>query len=257
MVNASRVAAAVLSMTAALIVAPPALTAAPQSSVLPSGVEVVARHIEAIGGLDAYRAIQSTHARGRFEVPAQGIVAAFELFTARPARMLYRVTVPGVGRIETGFDGQVGWLVNPIAGPELLTGRQLAETAEDAWFDAPLHESTRVRALTTLELTQFDGRPAHKVRVQFHSGPDQLEYFDVETGLQIGAEANRATPQGIVPTVTVLRDYRKFGTLLQATTFVQRAMGFEQVVTLTSCEYNAVPDSVFEMPPAVVALIPR
>jgi hypothetical protein len=256
MLKLSRIVAVVLS-TAALSLTPRPLVAAPQSAPLPSGVEVVARHIAAIGGLEAYRAIQSIHVRGRFAVPAQGIVAAFELFTARPARMLYRVTVPGVGRIETGFDGRAGWLVNPIAGPELLTGRQLAETAEDAWFDAPLRESTRVRALTTVALTEFDGRPAHKVRVQFHAGPEQHEYFDVETGLQIGAEANRATPQGIVPTVTILRDYRRFGTLLQATTFVQRAMGFEQVVTLTSCEYDTVADSVFEMPADVAALAPR
>ncbi len=48
-------------------------------------------------------------------------------------------------------------------------------------------------------------------------------------------------PQGVVQSVSILRDYRKFGQLLQATTLVQRALGFEQVVTVTSCEYNVVP----------------
>lgn len=224
---------------------------------LPAAQAIVARHIEAIGGAEAYRAVRSVHARGRLEIPAQGIVAAFELFTARPARMLYRVTVPGVGRIENGYDGQRGWSVNPISGPELLTGRQLTEAAEDAWFEGPLHEPARVRELTTLEQTTFDGRPAWKVHVVFHTGLDQIEYFDVETGLQIGSESMRATPQGVVPTVNVLRDYQKFGELLQATTFVQRAMGFEQVVTLTSCEYDQVPDDTFDPPPSISALLPR
>jgi hypothetical protein len=224
---------------------------------LPRAEVLVARHIEAIGGIEAYKAIQSIHARGRLEIPAQGIVAAFELFTARPARMLYRVTVPGVGRIENGYDGRVAWSDNPISGPEVFAGRQLAEAAEDAWFDGPLRDRSRVRRITTVEQTSFDGRVAYRVRVEFLSGHEQFDIFDAETGLQIGSEASRATSQGIVPTVNVLRNYQRFGAVLQATTFVQRAMGFEQVVTLTSCEYDRVPDATFVLPPGVAALLPQ
>jgi hypothetical protein len=229
----------------------------PAVAELPLARSIVARHVEAIGGAAAYKAVRSIHARGRLEIPAQGIVAAFELFTARPAQMLYVVTVPGIGRIENGYDGQVGWSISPISGPELLTGRQLGEAAEDAWFDGPLHEAARVSDLTTLDQTVFDGRPAWRVRVVFRTGRDQIEYFDVETGLLIGSEMSRATPQGIVPTANILRNYRQFGGLLQATTFIQRAMGFEQVVTLTSCDYDQVPESTFDLPPAIAALLPK
>lgn len=247
----------VLTLTLALVVLADRSAGAQGAISLPLASDIVARHIEAIGGADAYRAVQSIHVRGRLEIPAQGIIAAFELFTARPARMLYRVTVPGVGRIENAYDGQIGWSLSPISGPELLSGRQLIEAAEDAWFDGPLHEPDRVRELVTLDRTEFDGRPAYKVRVVFRAGHEQIEYFDQETGLQIGSESSRATPQGIVPTVNILRNYQKFGNLLQATTFVQRAMGFEQVVTLTSCEYDQVPTSIFELPPPISALLAR
>jgi hypothetical protein len=247
-----------LPVVAVMSLTLPAVPGAAQGTApaVPLAQAIVARHVEAIGGVEAYRSVRSVHARGRLEIPAQGIVAAFELFTARPDRMLYRVNVPGVGRIENGYDGKVGWSMNPIAGPELLAGRQLEDAAEDAWFDGPLHESGRIRELTTLGQAVFDGRPAWRVRVVFRTGREQIEYFDVETGLQIGSETSRATPQGIVPTVNVLRNYQKFGSLLQATTFVQRAMGFEQVVTLTSCEYDQVPDATFDLPPAIAALLP-
>jgi hypothetical protein len=244
-------------LTVAMLAGQAVAGAGQRPDMLPRAEVLVARHIEAIGGVEAYKAIQSVHARGRLEIPAQGIVAAFELFTARPARMLYRVTVPGVGRIENGYDGRVGWSDNPITGPEVFSGRQLAEAAEDAWFDGPLRDRSRVRQLTTVEQTSFDGRPAYRVRVEFLSGQEQFDLFDAETGLQIGSESSRATPQGIVPTVNVLRNYRRFGAVLQATTFVQRAMGFEQVVTLTSCEYDRVPDSTFLLPPGVAALLPQ
>lgn len=245
------------AIVAAVVTGPTSAAAGQQPAVLPRAEVIVARHLEAIGGVEAFKAVQSVHARGRLEIPAQGIVAAFELFTARPSRMLYRVNVPGVGRIENGYDGQVGWSDNPISGPEVFAGRQLVEAAEDAWFDGPLREPSRVRRMTTVEQTLFDGRQAYRVRVEFLSGREQFDLFDTETGLQLGSEASRATPQGIVPTVNVLRNYQRFGAVLQPTTFVQRAMGFEQVVTLTSCEYDQVPDATFVLPPSVAALIPR
>ena len=55
--------------------------------------------------------------------------------------------------------------------------------------------------------------------------------------------------------MNLLRDYKQFGPLLQATTLVQRALGFEQVVTITSCEYTPQPEGTFEPPAEIKALI--
>lgn len=229
-----------------------------QPGELPSGPSIVERHVAAIGGAAAHKAVQSMHVRGRFEMRDQGISGEFESFTARPDRMLYRVTIPAIGVIEHGFDGQTGWSLSPIAGPELLAGDQLKEVAEDAWFDAPLYESGHIKTVETIERTTFDGRAAFRVRVTLASGRQVIEFFDTDSGLQIGSESTRTTPQGAVPVVDILRDYRRFGSLMQATTFVQRALGFgEQIVTMTSCEYDTVPDATFALPPSIAALIAK
>jgi hypothetical protein len=230
---------------------------APLQESLPAARDIVSRHIKAIGGEAALSAINSMRIRGRLEIPSQKIVGDLEVLTARPAKQLYRVTVPNIGRIENGYDGAIGWSVSPAAGPELLSGRQLAEAADDAWFDGPLHAPGHVRELTTLARTDFDGKPAYKVRVVYGSGSEQIEYFDTNTGLQIGVESARALPQGVVQSVSMLRNYRRFGQLLQASTLVQRALGFEQIVTVTSCEYNVVPIGAFEPPAEVRALRSR
>ena len=214
----------------------------------------MARHVRAIGGEEAYLALTSVVARGRWEIPAQRIVGTFELQSARPNKLVYRLTVAGIGRIENGFDGSVGWSLNPMSGPELLSGRQLSEAADEAWFDGTLHLPQHVPEITTLALETFDGRPAYRLRVIFASGNRQLEFFDAESGLQIGTEAVRATPQGDVPTVNILRDYRPCGPVLQPTTIVQRALDFEQVVTITSCEFDVVVSDAFGLPPEVQAL---
>jgi hypothetical protein len=230
------------------------VTMAAQSS-LPAGRDVVARHIAAIGGEAAFRAVKSMHARGRLEFPSQNIAGTLEVFSARPAKLLYRVDIAGIGRIENGYDGKAGWSLSPIAGPELLTGRQLTEAADDAWFEGALHDAAHVREVTTLARVQFDGHDAYRVKVVFTSGNEQIEFFDTATGLQIGAEATRTTPQGAIATTNVLRNYQKFGALMQPTTVVQRALGLEQIITITSCEYDTVPDAAFEPPAEVRALM--
>jgi hypothetical protein len=221
---------------------------------LPTGREVVDKHVAAIGGEAAYKTVKSIRARGRLEIKAQGIAGDLEILSARPARSLYRVTVPGIGRIENGYDGSVGWTISPITGPELLSGKELSEAADDAWFDATLYDGAHIRELTTQAIQDFDGHQAYKVKVVRVSGNEETEYFDVASGFQIVSEAVRTTPNGPIATTNVLRDYRKFGPLFQATTFIQRAMGFEQVVTISSCEYDTVPDSAFDPPAEIKAL---
>jgi len=253
--------AALLALTAPRPIAAQAAapaTAAPQAAAdqtLPTGREIVSRFVTAIGGEAAYKAIKSIRARGEVRIAAQGITGALELVAARPARMRNRVTVTGIGTIEQGYDGKHAWSINPGVGPELLTGRQFMEQADDAWFDGTLHGPEHVKTFTPVARAMFDGHSAYKVNVVLVSGSTQVEYFDVETGLLLGSEADRATPLGVVPTLNVLRDYKKFGAVLHPTTLMQRALGFEQVVTITSIDYDTVPDSAFDPPAEVKALI--
>jgi len=60
---------------------------------------------------------------------------------------------------------------------------------------------------------------------------------------------------GVVPTTTALRDYKKFGPLMQPTTNLQKALFVEQVLHVTSCEYDVVDNNAFVLPPQIQALI--
>jgi hypothetical protein len=242
------VAAGVLAST------PVALVGRAQEA-LPPAAELVARFVAAVGGESARKAVSSIHARGTFEMAAQGVSGPIEVFSARPAKMLQRVQIGGVGLVETGFDGKVGWELNPLTGPALVTGRQLAEMADDAWFDEKLHAPDHVKSLTTVARTEFDQRPAYQVKLVYTSGTELVEYFDVETGLVIGSEATRQSSMGVLPSTSILRDYRKFGALSEATTQVVRLMGIEQTLRLSSFEYDTVPAGAFDLPPQIKALI--
>jgi hypothetical protein len=177
------------------------------------------------------------------------------MMAARPNKLLTRITITGIGPVEEGYDGKIGWSVDPFRGPALITGRALDERADEAWFDAPLHGTDQVREMTVLGKEEFDGRQVHRVKVVTLRGTEQFELFDEKTGLQAGIEATRETPMGIMPTTTMFRDYQRFGQLTFPSKVVQRILGQEQVFTFTLYEFNAVPATLFDLPPAIKALI--
>jgi hypothetical protein len=221
----------------------------------PRAEEIIARHVKAIGGTAAWKRLSSMQIRGVFEMPGQGISGDLEIAAARPASFLLRVNIGGLGRIETGFNGTYGWTIDPMAGPTLMAGRELQETKDDSWFDGALYEPDHVRSMTTVGSAEFDQRKAYKVQLILHSGREQFDYFDAETGLQIGSESRRETQMGVVPTVSVMRDYKSFGGVMQPTVIIQRPLGIEQVVRITSIEVDAVPPGTFDVPAVIKALI--
>jgi hypothetical protein len=222
---------------------------------LPTAREIIARHVEAIGGEAAWKAVKSMRATGTFSLPAQAMSGSLDLMTARPARMRLRVALEGVGKIESGYDGKVGWTIDPISGPAVLNGRELTEMADDASFDAFLYGPEFIKEFTPVARENFGPTPAIKVKVILQSGTEQFEYFDAAAGHYLGFEGTRATPMGNVPTTEILANYRAFGKVKLPTTIRQRALGFETEVSIAAVEFDAVPADAFDLPPVIKALI--
>lgn len=231
-----------------------AATSRQNSPALPAAKDLIAKHIAAIGGQKAYKAISSMRVRGRFEM-APNMAGDFEIIQARPNKMVQRIDVSGMGHVESGYDGKYGWTLRADGGAELLNGRQLIELADDAWFDGTLHEIDHVREMSTVEKTEFGGRPAYKVKVTLVSGHEEFEYYDAESGWVIGSDARRDTPMGVLPTTSWLKDYKRFGALMFPTLIVQRMLSAEQSLKVATFEYDVVQPKEFEPPPAVKALI--
>jgi outer membrane lipoprotein-sorting protein len=228
--------------------------AASQES-LPPAREIIDRYVEATGGRDALARYTSRRATGTISMPSQGVEGSVELLAARPNLMRMRMTLPGVGEIQTGYDGSVGWSLNPLTGPMLLEGKALEQTKLDADFDSPLHPESRFKVLETVERTTFEGRPAYKVRAVRSTGDEDFEFFDIENGLMLGAIVTRETPMGAVKATHATTDYKEFGGTRVATKITQRLMGTEQIITLSSIEFDTVDKSAFEPPAQIQALI--
>lgn len=230
--------------------APAARHAAP----LPKARAIIDRHIKAIGGRKAVLRHSSTRATGTMSVPAQGMTGTFELLAARPDKVLLRITIGGIGDLLDGFDGSHGWAVSPITGPALAQGKELEQKHFDADFYGELHDPAHYDSIKTVEKTTFDGRPCYKISLVRKGGGEDVEFYDVATGLKAGGIGSRETQMGTITATETRGVYRKFGDLLQPVSIKQSAMGIEQVLTFSSFEYDKVAPTAFDPPIAVKAL---
>jgi hypothetical protein len=233
----------------------PAIEIPKASEALPSARSILDRHIKAIGGKEAILSHSSTRATGTFSVASAGMTGSVEVMAAKPDRSLVKISIPGVGEILEGYDGKSGWTLSPMTGPMLLEGKQLEEKRYDADFFSELHEDSRYTSMTTVEKTEFEGRPCYKVKLVRKNGGEDFEFYDVETGLKAGRIATRETPMGTITGTSVETDYKKFGNILQATTVKNTMMGMQQVIIIASIEYDTVPPAAFEPPAEIKALI--
>jgi zinc protease len=222
---------------------------------LPPARQIIDRYIAAIGGRAAMQAQSSSHATGTISLPSAGMTGTVEVFAAKPNKALIKMTLAGLGDVQEGFDGTIGWSMSAMTGPTVLQGKELEQKRFDADFFSELHADDRYESLTTVEKAPFEGRPCYKVRLVRKGGGEDFEFYDVETGLKAGSIATRDTAMGTFTGTTVESDYKRFGKLMQATTIKQTVMGLQQVITISSIEYDNVDPSVFEPPAAIKAIV--
>ena len=234
---------------APVVEVPPGLPAS-----LPSARSILDRHVAAIGGRETLLRYNSRHAKGTYSVPSTGISGALDWYTAKPNKSLLKVSLTGVGDVVEGFDGTYGWNLLAVTEPMLLAGTELEERRLDSDFNSELTHESRYSSITTVEQTQFAGRPCYKVRLARKAGTEDIEFYDVSTGLKAGSTRTRQSPMGAVTRTEILEDYRKFGGVAQPTTMKQQGL-LQAVITIATIEYDSVSPSLFELPPAIRAQV--
>jgi hypothetical protein len=224
---------------------------------LPTPREVIDKYVRAIGGRDAILKHRSRAAKGRFEIRNQGLSGDLHMFAAAPDKAMLRIAVSGLGDIVSGFDGSVGWILNPMTGPMLLRGAELQQARDDADFYSELHDEGRFASMEIVALEDFEGRPCYRLRLVRKSGTEDFEFFDTKTALLAGSIVKRDSPIGKIAATHVIDDYREFGGLRIPTRVVQRMAGLEQVLTIEQMEVDTVDPAVFDPPAEIRALLKK
>lgn len=240
---------------ALLLFAVCARAAEDKKEALPTAKEVLERYAKAIGGKEKFKEHNSQHAHGTVQMKAQGINGKMEVFAARPNKLLMKMTIPGVGEMNTGFDGKIAWMSSALTGPMLLEGKMGEQIATQADYDHALHDPADYTKMEMLGLEQFNGEECYKLKLVHRTGFESTEFFSKSTGLQRGFIATQESPLGPITATTLVTDYKKFGEILLPSRISQKAAGVETVMTMDEMEFNKVDAKVFELPADVKALV--
>lgn len=242
-------------LTAAMFASASTLSA----QTLPSASDVLAKHVAAVGGRDALAKITSITQQAQMELPSMGLTADAEVAMSAPNRMSTKLTIPGIGEIVTGTDGQVAWSVNPMQGPRLLADKELTQTLEQAdFYGNLLFETDRYSSMSNEGVVDFGGEKAYKLKmVRKGSGNESWQYFSVASGLQIGVESSTVTEMGTIQSSTVISGYKDFGGL-KFPTRTEASMGPQtMIMTVKDVRMNNAAGDAFAVPAAVQPLIKK
>ena len=250
MVPRSGLAVVVSTITASLGSYAPAI-----AQPLPAADRVIDAFVQAIGGRAAHLSPTSIRSSGVIEMPGMGIRGEFEVLQFAPDQMMTRVVVPGVGEILSGFDGEVGWSVNPLTGSMVMEGGELAETSERANILAGLRDREVIPERETVELSEYDGEGCWRVRLVWLSGRESFDCYSQDTGLLIASEDSQTSPMGILGVVTRFSDYREFHGMILPTRLVQSSMGQVQEMLVREVEIDRLDAYALAPPPSIRTLL--
>jgi hypothetical protein len=223
---------------------------------LPPAEQLTARYAEAIGGRAAVLAHRVTRSTGTFEMPAAGLKGELLIVTQAPNRTATRITIPGMGTIRSGYDGEVGWSVEPMAGPRLLSGGELDVMRDNANALAAVRDASLFRSMQTIERAVSGGQPCYRVRLVWRSGRESHDCYHEDSGLLIETTQEVESPVGTMRVTATMSDYREFGGVLFPTRTILSMMGAQQVLTVSAVEFEGVDTSAIGIPDEIRRLLP-
>lgn len=232
-----------------------ALPAAAAAQQLPPAKQLIDRYVEVTGGRDAYMKHRTRTTEIELEMPAMGMKMPMRVVQSAPNRMVSQAEMPGeAGTMRSGYDGTVGWQINPMAGPALMSGGELEQTVQQAEFYGTLNYDKLYRTMETTERTEMGGRPCYRVKLVTASGRESWQCFDTETGLMVASGGKQESQMGTIDMTTLLSDYKEFDGVRIPTRATAQMMGQQMVTTIKSVSHAPVDASTFALPQEIQAL---
>jgi len=215
--------------------------------------EVIAKHLEARGGLARIKAVQSIRMTGKMTL-GPGIEAPVVLELKKPSSVRLEITFQGNTGVQA-YDGKSGWGISPMAAsknPEPMSAEDLKDMEEQADMDGPLVDwKAKGHTVELMGREKIEGSDTYKLKLTLKNGDVRYIYIDVDSALELRTDAKRTIRGSETETEVVTSDYKEIGGLILPYTITQGAKGNpqKQTIIVEKIELDPVLDDArFKMP---------
>lgn len=151
--------------------------------------EVIAKNIQAHGGLDKLKAVQSLRTTAKF---SQGSFRAeFRQDIKRPDKVREEFVIQGMAQIQA-YDGKVGWQISPFGGrkdPDLMSQDDMKSLIVDSDIDGPLvNYKDKGHKAELVGHDSVEGTDCYKIKLSMKNGDVRYYYLDADSYLELKLE---------------------------------------------------------------------
>ena len=215
--------------------------------------ELVAKNIQARGGLEKIKAVNTIRMAGKIYV--SGFYAMIEVEKKRNNLLRQNFTVQGMTQVQA-YDGSTGWQIQPFGGrkdPELMGEDDMRELMEESDIDGPLVDyQAKGNKIEYLGHDTVDGDDVYELKVTLKNGDVIYYYLDPDTYLEIKREKQQFIRGSVRETEENLGSYKQAAGVYYPYSIevgVKNDPSQRAVITVEKIEVNIpIDDAQFKMP---------
>jgi hypothetical protein len=216
--------------------------------------EIIAKNVQAHGGMEKMKAVQSIRITGKLNVGS--FRAGFMQENKRPDKVREEQIIQGLAAVQA-YDGKTGWQVNPFGGrrdAELMSQDDLKGLTIDADIDGPLVDyKEKGHKAELVGHDSVEGTDCYKIKLSLKNGDVRYYFLDTDSFLELKIETQSSIRGTVQYSETYFGDYEEVQGLFYSFAYESGAKGDTNRVKLAvdKVEINLpLGDSIFSMPTA-------
>src|ERR1041385_4435794 len=145
---------------------------------LPKADTILDHYVEAVGGKAVAEGHKTEVMHGTISFTSNGLKGKMTVYQAAPDKNLAILEIDGIGKIESGSNGEVAWENSAIQGPKVKSGIEKTDALRDATFNAALYWRKLYPKVETAGAETIEGHECYKVVMTPSEGNPTTHFYD-------------------------------------------------------------------------------
>src|SRR5438067_5622749 len=172
--------------------------------------EVIAKNIQARGGLEKLKAVKSLRTTVKFSDGS--FRADLRQENKRPGKVREEFIVQGMAQIQA-YDGKTGWQISPFSGrkdPDLMSQDDMKSLIVDGDMDGPLVDyKEKGHVAELLGHDSMEGTDCYKIKLSMKNGDIRYYYLDTDSYLELKVEIQTTIRDALQESELYYGDYEQ------------------------------------------------